>query len=431
MQEPRPANYSTLLLVDDEQNILSSLKRIFRPLPYTVLTAQRGAEALEILEKTEVDIIISDMRMPEMDGAQLLATVSSRWPETVRILLTGFADLSSTIKAVNEGHIYKYISKPWEENDLKLTVHNALETKFLQAERERLLKLTQRQNEELKDLNSNLERKVEERTEELRVAHESLRKSYFSSIKTFSNLIELSEGATSGHSKRVAELAQKVAQKLGLGKEQTQQIFFAALLHDIGKIGLPADLIMRPTKTLTPEEKRVLAKHPVLGEAVLMGFEPLHEAAKLIRSHHEYFDGSGYPEGLAGGDIPLGARILAAVNDYDTLQHGGASAHRLTEAEAREHMLRYRGPLYDPKVIDAFITTNKQVTNEVRSASVKIDDKELRVGMVLAKDLLTRHGILILSEGHILDEHMIERIHRFSRTSGEKLDIQIAMKRIR
>lgn len=422
----------TLLFVDDEQNILSSLKRMFRPLGYRILTASGGAEALTVLAQEEVDLVISDMRMPEMDGAELLSKVAERWPDTVRILLTGFSDLASTIKAVNEGHIYKYISKPWEESDLKLTVKNALETKFLQAERVRLMELTKRQNEELKELNQNLEKKVEERTEELRRAHESLRKSYFSSIKTFSNLIELREGATSGHSKRVAELAQKVARNLGLGKEQSQQVFFAALLHDIGKIGLSDDLVKRPYKALTPEERRVLTKHPIIGEAVLMGFEPLHEAAKLIRSHHEYIDGSGYPQGLAGEDIPIGARILAAVNDYDALQNGAVSSHRMSEAEAREHMLRFRGRLYDPKVIDAFITRDDPVnTNEIRTASIKINDEELKEGMVLAKDLVTRHGILILSEGHILDKQMVERIHRFAKTSGEQLDIHVAMRRIR
>jgi len=423
---------STLLFVDDEQNILSSLKRLFRSTGHKILTALSGAEALAILEKEEVDLIVSDMRMPEMDGAKLLSEVANKYPDMVRILLTGYADMDSTIRAVNEGHIYRYISKPWEDEDIKITVQKALETKHLQAERDRLLALTNKQNAELKDLNQNLETKVQQRTEELRLAHESLRKSYFSSIKTFSNLIELREGAVSGHSKRVAESAQKVATKLGLDKEQVQQIFFAALLHDIGKICLSDELIKKPFNSLAPIDKKAVAKHPVLGDALLMSFEPLHDAAKMIRSHHEYLDGSGYPDRLKGDAIPLGAKILAVVNDYDALQNGGLVPRRLQPDEARQYLISNRGRLYDTKVVDAFVGSD--ATGEagpVSTPEAKVDEKDLKVGMVLARDLVTKGGILVLSEGYILDEKLIEKIHKFCSSTGEHLDIRIAMKRIK
>jgi len=422
---------STLLFVDDEQNILSSLKRLFRSTGHNILTAISGAEALVILEKEEVDLIVSDMRMPGMDGAMLLAQVASNYPDVVRILLTGYADMDSTIRAVNEGHIYRYISKPWEDNDIKITVQKALETKHLQIERDRLLELTRKQNEALKDLNQNLEKKVEERTEELKVAHESLRKSYFSSIKTFSNLIELREGAVSGHSKRVAESAQKVALKLGLDKEQIQQVFFAALLHDIGKICLSDELIRKPFNSLAPMDKKVVAKHPVLGDALLMSFGPLHDAAKMIRSHHEYLDGSGYPDRLKDDAIPLGAKILAVVNDYDALQNGGIVPKRLPPEEARQYLISNRGRLYDADVVDAFVGKDSVDEMPARTPEAKIDVKDLKVGMVLSRDLVTKGGILVLSEGYILDEGLIEKIQKFCNSSGEILDIRIAMKRIK
>jgi len=422
---------STLLFVDDEQNILSSLKRLFRSTGHNILTAISGAEALVILEKEEVDLIVSDMRMPGMDGAMLLAQVASNYPDVVRILLTGYADMDSTIRAVNEGHIYRYISKPWEDNDIKITVQKALETKHLQIERDRLLELTRKQNEALKDLNQNLEKKVEERTEELKVAHESLRKSYFSSIKMFSNLIELREGAVSGHSKRVAENAQKVALKLGLDKEQIQQVFFAALLHDIGKICLSDELIRKPFNSLAPMDKKVVAKHPVLGDALLMSFGPLHDAAKMIRSHHEYLDGSGYPDRLKDDAIPLGAKILAVVNDYDALQNGGIVPKRLPPEEARQYLISNRGRLYDADVVDAFVGKDSVDEMPARTPEAKIDVKDLKVGMVLSRDLMTKGGILVLSEGYILDEGLIEKIRKFCNSSGEILDIRIAMKRIK
>lgn len=419
---------SNLLFVDDELNILSALKRLFRPTGHKVMTASSGQAALEILENNEIDLIISDMRMPEMDGAELLSRVAKQWPEIVRILLTGFADMESTIRAVNEGHIYRYVSKPWEDNDIKLTVEQALERKQLKAERDRLLDITKKQNDELKDLNANLENKVKERTKELSHAHDTLRKSYFSSIKTFSNLIEMREGTVSGHSKRVAENAQKVAVKLGLEKDDVQQIFFAALLHDIGKISLPDYLINKPFSSLTEDEKKQVTKHSALGEALLMGFEPLNDAAKIIRSHHEYFDGSGYPDKLKGDDIPIGAKILALVNEYDALQQGTLVSKNLSKQEAQDYILRNRGHLFDPSVVDAFVTAQTDKPQKPKKSNLpatEISAENLMPGMVLAHDLITKGGILVLSEGYILDEKLIERIRKFAQSTDENLEIKV------
>jgi putative nucleotidyltransferase with HDIG domain len=422
---------ATLLFVDDEQNILSSLKRLFRPTGHTILTAGGGDEALAILEQQTVDLVISDMRMPGMDGAQLLARVAKKYPDTMRILLTGFADMEATIRAVNEGNIYKYISKPWEDNDIKISVRHALEIKYLQAERDRLLELTTKQNEELKDLNANLEKKVEERTEALKQAHESLRKNYFSSIKIFSNLIELHEGSGTGHSKRVAENSQKVALKLGLDQELAQQVFFAALLHDVGKIALSEDVNKRPFNALSSAEKKTVAKHPVLGDALLMGFEPLTEASKIVRSHHEYLDGSGYPDMLSGDEIPMGARILAVISDYDSLINGMLVPKRLTAEEARQYLITNKGRLYDPKVVDAFLDIPAHDVKSVASSKIKVEVSDLKPGMVLANDLVTRSGILLLSEGYILNEILIEKISRFCKTTGEEFDVQVLMKQVK
>jgi len=146
----------TILCVDDEQNILSALRRLFRPAGYIILLADSALKGLQILEQNPVDLVISDMRMPEMDGARFLAEVKCRWPDTVRILLTGYADMESTVAAINEGGIYRYIAKPWEDNDLRMTVQRALDHKDAEIKRRQLLDLTHRQNEELKALNASL-----------------------------------------------------------------------------------------------------------------------------------------------------------------------------------------------------------------------------------------------------------------------------------
>ncbi|MGH7290971.1 MAG: response regulator, partial [Myxococcota bacterium] len=204
----------TVLCVDDEPSILSAMKRLFRSSGHRVLTAESGAAALALLETETVDLIISDMRMPMMTGAELLSQVRTRWPEITRLLLTGYADIDSTISAINEGQIHRYIAKPWKDSEILGTVAEAFERKALVAEKNRLEALSIRQNEELKALNATLEQKVEERTAELAQLNDRLKKNYFNSIKSFSNLIELRGGQLVGHSRKVADLARRTAKTL-------------------------------------------------------------------------------------------------------------------------------------------------------------------------------------------------------------------------
>ncbi|MHB8746418.1 MAG: response regulator, partial [Gammaproteobacteria bacterium] len=167
-----------VLFVDDEQNILASLRRLVRPQGYRVFIAASGAEGLEIIERESIDLVVSDMRMPGMDGAAFLAAVAQRRPDTVRILLTGYSDMASTIDAINKGGIYRYLTKPWEDNDLLLTVQSALKHKALERERDQLLELTRRQNEELKSFNAELEKRVEARTAEIKQTADMLDLAY-------------------------------------------------------------------------------------------------------------------------------------------------------------------------------------------------------------------------------------------------------------
>ncbi|MEY4717604.1 MAG: hypothetical protein RL563_222, partial [Pseudomonadota bacterium] len=201
-----------LLFVDDEINILKALRRLFRGSEFQVQIAESGAEGLAILEQTAIDLVISDMRMPQMNGAEFLAQVAERWPDTVRVLLTGYADIESTVAAVNKGRIYCYISKPWEDNELKILVNNAVEQKRLRDERQRLFAIIERQNSELKDLNAHLEEKVDRRTEQLKLslqkinqAHTQLKRQYIDSVKVFAKIIEMRPGIKSGHSLYIAE----------------------------------------------------------------------------------------------------------------------------------------------------------------------------------------------------------------------------------
>jgi response regulator RpfG family c-di-GMP phosphodiesterase len=434
-QENSAVEQLTILCVDDEPNILSSLRRLFRPEGYRIFVAESGSDALQLLEREAVDLVISDMRMPVMDGAEFLARVRTGWPDTIRLLLTGFADMESTISAINKGEIYRYINKPWDDNDILLVVRRALERKALERAKERLEALNHRQNEELKELNANLEAKVLQRTTELTLAHDSLtavneklKANFLTSIKVFSNLIEMRGGHLAGHSRRVADLSRKIAVKMGLNGRELQDVFLAGLLHDIGKIGFPDPLLSTPVSHLSGESLMLYRSHAARGQQALMAFEDLQSVAKSVRSHHERFDGNGFPDGLVGIVIPVGARILALASDYDSLQLGMLSARRATQEEAKSVIVQGRGKRYDPLAVEAFLSVVGGVEpNVVRG--IQLTAQDLKPGMVLNRDLLTRDGVLLLSADHILDENLVQQIQGFEASDGAPMNIYICTDR--
>lgn len=429
---------ATILFVDDEKNILSSLRRLFRPLIENIITAESGAEGLEVLASAKVDIVISDMRMPEMDGAQFLEQVAKIYPETIRVLLTGYADITSTIDAVNKGSIYRYISKPWEDNDICLTVKHALEGKFLEKEKNRLQALTESQNIELKELNEDLEQRVKDRTEEVRqtmgqlqVAHTSLKKNYVTTIKVFSNIIELREGSESSHTRNVADLAHKIAKNIGMSDDDAQQVIFASLLRNIGRIGFSDEVNKKPFNSLTSEEKIKVTKHPVIGQGILMSLDYLQNAATIIRHQYEQYDGTGYPDQLHGKKIPMGARIISLANDYFAQQFGLLSSQRLSSMETLEYIKRHSGVRYDPKLVDVLfdvLGVTNTATLEIKEDKVKdlnINTLKLVEGMVLSRDLAMRNGVVLLAKGQKLDNGLILRIRKMENSVNEKMDVYV------
>ena len=444
--EQAPAARAKILCVDDEPNILSSLRRLLRAQGYNVILADGGQAGLAVLEAESIDLVISDMRMPEMDGAQFLERVRAKWPDTIRLLLTGYADVQSILDAINRGEIYRYITKPWNDNDLLLIVRHALERKEFEREKHRLEEITHRQNDELRELNANLESKVVARTQELKSAldslvgaNEKLKNNFLTGIKIFSSLIEMRDSALAGHSRKVADLARRIANGMGLSTAESQDMFVAGLLHNIGKIAFSDDLLRMPVNTMSAENLGLYRKYPVRGEQLLMPLEDLREAAKIIRSQQERFDGEGYPDHLAGFNIPTGARILALASDYFNLQIGILLQRKLRPEEAYAIIMQNSGKRYDPLVVKAFDELLNGVApsrdhDHVRSGVVveerTIHTVDLRPGMVIARDLITREGFLLLSADHIIDDKMIRQIRDFeAAATGPKLSICIRHER--
>ena len=337
-----------ILCVDDEPNVLSALRRMFMLEGCTISVADSGAAALQAMANDRFDVIISDMQMPEMNGAQLLQQVRQQWPDTMRLLLTGTADLANAVAAINQGEIYRYISKPWNDDELLGVVKSAVELASLAKERERLTELTQAQNKALEDMVETLEEKVQARTA-------SLRQAYMASIKAFSGLLGLRSAKLLDHSKRVANTAMKMAQLAGLDHAMAQDFFIAGLLHDLGKIGLSDRVLSTDIDNLPQSDFVLLESHAGMGATCLKGLEGMDTVSQMIRSHHENFDGSGYPDRLSGDAIPVGARYLAVIEVYEELMAGDYDGKPCTHATAMRTIIKNRGTLFCPQAVDLLV----------------------------------------------------------------------------
>jgi len=425
---PRAA---TLLLVDDETSVLSALRRLFRMNGYAIEQAASGAEGLEILARKPIDLVISDMRMPVMDGAAFLERVRESHPETVRILLTGYADIGSTIAAINRGEIHRYIAKPWDDQDLLLLVREALRRRDLERQNAELLALTRTQNAELQDLNRTLEARVAARTAELEqinamleASYEEVNAQFTMAITVFSSLLEMRQGRMAGHARRVSDLAGRMARLLGMNERQRQDVVLGALLHDIGKLGFPDEMLAKPVSKYNAQEMTRYQRHPVDGEAALLALDRLRPAAQIVRQHHERLDGRGFPDRLAGEDICLGARIVAAASDYDGLESGHLGEQSFSAAQARQALLDSVGSRHEARVVQALFDAAREIEEEEK-ADVEIDLKLLKPQMVLARPLLSPKGAILLPAGHKFDAPMILRITELADRFGVNMSARV------
>jgi len=407
-------NVHTLLFVDDEENILNSLKRLFRREGYNILTAKNATEALKLLEDNPVSLILSDQRMPGMSGVEFLKQVKEKYPDIIRMILTGYADINAAVEAINQGEVYRFITKPWNEEDLKATIHSALKHYELIVENRRLQQMIMRQNQELKKLNEELEQKVQERTRELAQLNRQLERNFMDSIKVFAGLLEMRDSFVGSHSKRVATAAEFIAEKFNLPAEEKRNIKIAAILHDIGKIGIPDEVLKKPKLKLTRQELALIEQHPILGQASIQIIQGLQEVGRIIRHHHETYNGDGYPDKLKGEEIPLGSRIIAVPNEYDVLVYRRDLSFQFKESEVIQFLERNKGVLFDPLVVECFLEFLKvEKTQAENLQEIKVDISQLREDMTLARDLYTRRGVLLIPKGEVLKESYIEKIRNY------------------
>lgn len=427
-------NRPRLLIVDDESEVRRALRRLFRR-NYDVLDAADGAEALEILQDEQFDLIISDMRMPGMSGAELLKSCYLLYPDMARLLLTGFSDLDSTILAVNEGRIHRYVGKPWDNDELNAIVAEIIDLHQLKSANESLNARVVEQNAELARLNRELEQKylqksdqVGEAESKLREAYRSLHHEFNSMVHILTGLIEARIGEEPGSTEKFARLAKSFAEFAGLQGQQIQDVYFAALLKNFGKVSLSDAVIRKSLTQLNANEKKEYAHFSVNGQTSLMLLEPLQNASNIIRSHTELYNGRGFPDRLAGDAIPLEARILRIASDYVELQREhNFLGEKLSEENARIYLLKMASQRYDRELVDVFMDVLEDFSEGVVSQVERITIREARAGMVLEDNLYSPSGTVLLSADTRLTERHIEKLRALQRQfEGHDIMLHIA-----
>jgi response regulator RpfG family c-di-GMP phosphodiesterase len=407
-----------VLFVDDEENIITSLKRLVRKQPLQCFFATSAEEGLAILQREKMDVIISDMRMPNMNGAEFLTKCKEHWPKTMRVLLTGHADIGATITALNRGGIYRYLSKPWDDQELLETIEQGLRIGRLEREKLSLLLLTKQQNEKLLKFNEELERRVVARTEEIKqtsdmleLVYQQLQDSYSNFIKLFSSVIASRKNLDKSQSKHVADLARKLSTGLNLPADEIKAIFHAGLLMDLGKLNLSDEILQLPEERIATEYKAMFERHPLHAEMTLASIPELEPTARLVRSHMELIDGTGFPDRLKGNAIPRGARILRIARDFVGLQTGSIKDISLDATEAFKLMKANAGKKYDPYVIKVLEPLSEEFSlGEEFAQEIKIDAMQLAPGMVVSRDIYNSMGILMIAKGYSLNQNIIDKL---------------------
>lgn len=323
---------NTILVVDDDETIRDVLASALQRDNYHCLSAASAEEALEILGVNEVSLVISDIYMDGMSGLELLEAVKRIDPELPVILITGMADMDAAINSLKHG-AYDFITKPFHVGTLSFSAARALEKRRFALER--------------LEYQQFLEESVAARTAELKRANLDL-------IKALSEAIEAKDPYTRGHCNRVRLMSVEIAKAVGMSDAKVETLEYAALLHDIGKIAVPGRILNKPGP-LSQEEFDVVKEHPATAEKMLKDLALVSTAAPSVRGHHERFDGAGYPDGIAGRDIPLEARIMAVADTYDAMTSQRPYRPPLSQEKAIQEIARCRGTQFDPEIADVFL----------------------------------------------------------------------------
>ncbi len=360
---------TNILIVDDENSIREVLAEGLIGAGYPCSTASDAEDAMRKLESVHFNLVLSDIRMPGATGIELLEQIKDHDPDIDVIMVSGVVDTDTALESIRRGAC-DYVTKPFNLTDVLFTVDRVVEQR-------RLL-------DENREYQRDLEKKVSERTEELsrktkevqslftelKTAFNEIQNTYEATLEALIAALDSRDSETQGHSMRVAEYTALVARHLGISEPELTDIRRGALLHDVGKIGIP-DAILRKPGPLNAEEWKIMEQHPELGYAMLKGITFLAGAIPIVLSHQEKFDGTGYPGGLEGNGIPLGARIFSVVDTYDAITSTRPYRAGRSYEVARDEIIKYSGTQFDPQVVETFLKLPQQEFDIIRERITK------------------------------------------------------------
>lgn len=384
-----------VVCVGDDPEALALLGDTLAAQGYTVATYGGVADARAGLERHGAQAVVSELELADGDGITLLAEVAKARPRSVRILITGHADYAASVRAINEGHCYAYLEKPWRARELLDALAAGLSGLGEGSEAPAGVRRQPDANRRLDDLEPLL-----------------------------AGLPALVGGHKAGHGERVAGLLAGLCEHLGLRGAGFESLRVAAMVHDIGEAGLPAEAQGVPETRLAAAARTAFEAHPAAAAAWLARHPRLGTAAKLVRLHHERHDGRGFPQRLAGDAIPVPARLLALADAFDEALHGHLFPRRLSEAEACRFVEEERGRRFDPRVVSAFLRWRRQQATPEAGQREGLPVSALREGMVLAEDLVTTAGILLVPAGHRLSTALLQRIRALESCLAGPVQVQ-------
>ncbi|GGX56816.1 HD domain-containing phosphohydrolase [Saccharospirillum salsuginis] len=438
---------SRVLVVDDESNIRKSLERLLRRRGYEVVQAESVARAKGVLANAgDVDLIITDLKMPGEDGIALLIHAADHYPSIPRILLTGHADLEQTMRAINEGCSGQILTKPWEDNHLLRVVAEQLERSQLQRKNAQLLKLNQKQNAQLREMNKLLEERVQARTAQLKASADTLKKSnksllqsYKSTVRLVLELASMNPAIDSDLAQDMSELGVTLALSMELKPADVSAIRYACQLHELGKLALPQDIATSREALLSSSEWKTYSQYPEQGSLALTSVEYLSSVSQLIANHREHWDGTGFPRNLEGEEIPLGSRVVLMCRDYVQALNkyknkkeaiGKRAGDMNIQLLAFEEIEQWRDVRYDGALVDVLKDTLavREVEEEGGSDAPRghlVSAQSIEPGMVLAQDVYTDKDLLMLTKGQKLTARHIEKLLAMETEYGRDLSIYI------
>lgn len=417
----------SLLILDDEKEVLNALNRVLRKHFQLYLFSDANEAIGFYQDNPNIPLILTDMRMPVMDGATFLGKIIDINPHCKRFLLTGHADINLTVTAVNEGKISHYFSKPWDNGELIAELSSAYQLYLNERKTKQLLKINLAKNAELSLINSSLELATNKSQKKLQLisAREAngfvrLKKTFSTFIDIYAETICLHNQDVTRHNFRVAGHARLIAERQTCDKLTTFQIYIAGLLYETGKLALKQNLLTKPIDTMSQHEKSLYNGFYQKSFDLLNKVDELSFVAEIIKHIPANYNGNTAPDHLSAEEIPLGSRIIAIVSMYDNLVNGRQSQAKTSTALAKHHIKELAKTMFDPSLVNHYLTIlDERPRSSEGNVDYLLNSEDLREGMVLTRDIVNIDKNPMLTKGTEVDQHHIDKLIKIEKEQGE------------